>query len=272
MNNSNINSKIIDDSNAIDESKIIEIFSDNIKKQIGHDDVKLIFEGALACTYLLEGADGTRRFLKVQDADSYEPLNIQKQRLEWLAGKLPVPKVLYYEKTSDNEYMITAEIPGIDGISKFPEEALQDIVVTIAKGLKTIHSIPIEDCPYDNSLKNYLTIARNSFYEGRVDPEELITKFGYGDVEKAYRELLDISGEIVEELVFTHGDYSMPNVMLKDGEISGFLDLGGCGMADPYADLAIAEKSIIRNYGEEYVNLFYKAYGIDSPDRKKVKL
>jgi kanamycin kinase/aminoglycoside 3'-phosphotransferase-2 len=117
-----------------------------------------------------------------------------------------------------------------------------------------------------------LSLAKESFEIGRVDSGELLRKFGNGDVEKSYMELLKLAGEVREELVFTHGDYSMPNVDLKDGKISGFLDLGGCGTADPYADLAIAERSVIRNYGAEYVELFYKAYGIDAPDRKKVKL
>jgi kanamycin kinase/aminoglycoside 3'-phosphotransferase-2 len=59
--------------------------------------------------------------------------------------------------------------------------------------------------------------------------------------------------------------------MLQDGKITGFLDLGSCGIADIYADLAIAERSVIWNYGEKYVDLFYKAYGVNSPDRKKVR-
>jgi kanamycin kinase/aminoglycoside 3'-phosphotransferase-2 len=253
-------------------NELIESFSDTVKEQVGNDEIKLIFEGAIARTYLLQGADGTRRFLKVQDADSYEPLELQKQKLKWIEGKLTVPRVLYYERTSDKEYMITAEVPGCDGTTELCKKALPDVIVTIAEGLKSIHSVPIENCPYDNSLKKLLILARDSFNEGKVDSEELLRKFGDGDIEKTYIEILKLAQEVKEDLVFTHGDYSMPNVMIKDGQISGFLDLGGCGKADPYADLAIAEKSIIRNYGEEYVSLFYKAYGIDSPDRKKVKL
>jgi kanamycin kinase/aminoglycoside 3'-phosphotransferase-2 len=243
-------------------------------EQIGNDEVKLIFEGALAKTYALNSISGTKRFLKVQAAESYETIEAQKQKLEWIEDKLPVPRVLYYEKTTENEYMITEGIEGIDGkdgIEKFPEEMLPEIVSTIARGLKMLHSVPIDDCPYDNSLKIYMKIAEDSYRSGKVETAELIRKFGCGNIEEAYNELLQTSSEITEELVFTHGDFSMPNVMLQDGKITGFLDLGSCGIADIYADLAIAERSVIWNYGEKYVDLFYKAYGVNSPDRKKVR-
>ena len=59
------------------------------------------------------------------------------------------------------------------------------------------------------------------------------------------------------------------NVFAKDNHFSGFIDVGECGIADRWFDLAICEKSIKRNYGEEYIPIFYQALGI-VPDRFKI--
>jgi aminoglycoside phosphotransferase len=52
-----------------------------------------------------------------------------------------------------------------------------------------------------------------------------------------------------EELVLIHGDYCFPNVVIKGWALSGFIDLGRCGVADRYHDLAQAARSVRRNLG-----------------------
>jgi len=77
-------------------------------------------------------------------------------------------------------------------------------------------------------------------------------------VEDLYLHLVTKRVSLVEELGFTHGDYSLPNVLIHNGKINGFIDVGNSGIADIYQDLAIATKSIIRNYGKEWVSSFSK--------------
>ena len=60
--------------------------------------------------------------------------------------------------------------------------------------------------------------------------------------ENAGREPVDIYQRLletrppVEDLVFTHGDYCLPNVILEDGRVRGFIDLGRAGVADRYQE------------------------------------
>jgi len=42
-------------------------------------------------------------------------------------------------------------------------------------------------------------------------------------------------------------------------------------MADPYRDFATAQRSVIRNFGKEYVAVFYREYGI-RPDQERLRL
>src|SRR5919202_4271847 len=50
-----------------------------------------------------------------------------------------------------------------------------------------------------------------------------------------------------EDLVFTHGDYCLPNIMIDAGQVAGFLELGSAGIGDRYRDLALAARSITYN-------------------------
>ena len=74
-----------------------------------------------------------------------------------------------------------------------------------------------------------------------------------------------------EDLVFTHGDYCTPNLLVDPDTLSltGFIDWGRAGVADRYQDLALAARSIEYNFGAAWVKPFYDAYGITHPDAAK---
>ena len=74
-----------------------------------------------------------------------------------------------------------------------------------------------------------------------------------------------------EDLVFAHGDFSLPNIILREtqrGEVqvAGFIDCGRSGVADRHQDVALAIRSIVRNFGSEWVTPFLHAYGLPHPD------
>ena len=82
-----------------------------------------------------------------------------------------------------------------------------------------------------------------------------------------------------EELVFTHGDFCLPNLLAKEDEISGFIDLGRAGVADKYQDIAICYRSLKHNFegkygGERHENfnpdILFEKLGME-PDGEKVK-
>ena len=67
---------------------------------------------------------------------------------------------------------------------------------------------------------------------------------------------------------FTHGDMSLPNIFANNGNFSGFVDIDECGIGDIYFDLVICEISIERNYGKEYIDVFYDKLGIEKDEFK----
>lgn len=60
-----------------------------------------------------------------------------------------------------------------------------------------------------------------------------------------------------EDPVFSHGDYCLPNLFLKEGKVSGYMDLGRSGIADRYQDIALCYRSLKHNYSGRYGGKVY---------------
>jgi kanamycin kinase len=75
----------------------------------------------------------------------------------------------------------------------------------------------------------------------------------------------------IDELVVCHGDACAPNTLLTyDGACSGHVDLGALGVADRWADLAVATWSAEWNYGPGWEGLLLDSYGI-APDYRRTR-
>jgi aminoglycoside phosphotransferase len=61
--------------------------------------------------------------------------------------------------------------------------------------------------------------------------------------------------------VLVHGDYCLPNVLVKDGALSGLVDVGGAGLGDPRQDLAAGVWTLQYNFGPTHAREFLDAYG-----------
>jgi kanamycin kinase len=65
------------------------------------------------------------------------------------------------------------------------------------------------------------------------------------------------------ELVVCHGDACAPNTLVtSDGRWSGHVDLGLLGVADRWADIAVAAWSTEWNFGPGWEPLLLDSYGI----------
>ncbi len=56
-----------------------------------------------------------------------------------------------------------------------------------------------------------------------------------------------------------------PNVLIDEGRIAGYLDLGELGVADRWCDVAVGAWSTTWNVGPGWEDIFYESYGI-APD------
>ena len=221
-----------------------------------------------AQVFRLEAKDKNSLYLKVDSRASKHSLLQEKLKLDWLKNRLPVAEVLLFAEDERDEYLLLSEIPGVDASDDSLKNDIPRTVEQLANGLKIIHSLPIENCPFDARLEYKIEIARERMISGLVDEKDF-------DRERQGRTAKDLFIDLLanvppdEDLVFTHGDFCMPNVILENGNLSGFVDWGSAGVADRYQDIALLTRSIGYNFGEDWEENVFEIYGIE-PDWKKI--
>lgn len=175
--------------------------------------------------------------------------------LEFLGtSTLNVPKLIDRGTYKDSHYVLMSECSGTMAHEINPELAVK----VLAKGLKQIHSIDLTDCKI---IKDAL------FYKSRII-ENIKREFNESELKFIKdMELLDIQND----LVFTHGDYSLPNILYDNGKVS-FIDLDYAGVSFRYLDILDCLWSINYNFGnDKYEKIFLKEYGISELDMNKVE-
>lgn len=193
-------------------------------------------------------------FLKIMKSGL---LKNEYEHLKWLNDKLPVPEIIMYITENGMDYLVTKKMDGEMLCSDYYVENPDIAIKVLGAAFNKIYSVDISDCPFDVSNDYKLSLVSKRVKEKKVTTEDLkeSTRNRFGTVEKLLEFLENHRPK--EELVFSHGDTSLPNVFGEKKEFKGFIDVGDSGIADKWFDLAICEKSIRRNYGEEYVKKFY---------------
>ena len=226
---------------------------------------------SVAQVYRLCDADGPVSFLKVCPPDTTISLADDAERLRWLAGRLPVPRLLAYGEEDTFTYLLMSAVPGVDAatLAENGQMVPARLVRLLAEGLRQFHAVPWVECPFDHRLAHELDQAQLRTERGQVDEEDFDAERQGQTAAMLLEELLD-SAPVDEDLVLTHGDYCLPNVMLTDDQVSGYIDLGLAGIGDRYRDLALARRSLIRNCGAAWVPFFFESYGLPQPDEAKL--
>lgn len=186
--------------------------------------------------------------LKIEKADRESENNLAM--LRWLRGKVPVPEVVAEETVDDTRYLLMSRLEGKMACDASYLHHPRTLVKLLAEGLSMLWSVDDEDCPCDQTLEKKLENARYQVDNGLVDLEnvepETFGEGGFASPAHLLRWLEENRPE--EEPVLCHGDYCLPNVFLRDGQVSGFLDLGRCGLADKWLDIAILWRSLRDNF------------------------
>ena len=196
--------------------------------------------------YRLE-SENDALYLKLIEGQPTRNLERESKILEWVDGRLPTPKLLYYGYEEGVEYQLTSEVKGTPTYKVQPFERA-DAVRVLGETLRMIHSLDSSGCPIDNRVDNKLV---------QID-----------DTSK-------LGERPAEDLVFTHGDYCLPNIIMENASLSGVIDWDYGGLADPYVDFNSCIWSMGFNYGEQetkqkWIPLFLESYGLDDLDEEKL--
>ena len=190
------------------------------------------------------GFSDTPEFIKVGKTD-FSP---EANRLRWAAPYIAVPRVLDFGLDDGWAWLRTGGLPGLSAVHPRWVAAPEVAVRAIGAGLRALHdSLPVRSCPFDWSAASRLATLDPAGRAGLGEPPP------------------------VDRLVVCHGDACAPNTLIgDDGSCCGHVDFGDLGVADRWADLAVATLSLGWNYpGRDWDAEFFAAYGV-KPDPLRI--
>jgi len=175
-------------------------------------------------------------------------LTHEYQILKWINGRIPVREPIKYLKDGATEYPITSGIEGTP-VYQLATERREDGVKVLAEALKMIHSLDTKGCPQKSTIDDKIILAKN--------------KAGNPLKKRKLAELENTN--VSENIMFTHGDYCLPNILVTDeGALGGVIDWDYGGLADQYVDFVSCLWSLNYNFGEgDWGSQFLKEYGVE---------
>ncbi len=199
--------------------------------------------------------------------------------LTWLQDRLPVPRVLACAVEDGRRYLLLSRVPGQMVCSSPLMDELPRAAEVLAEGLRMLAAVDIAGCPVDAGLDGKLCRAEENVAHGLVDTARAepgtFGPGGFASPEALLRYLLDNRPAETPSLI--HGDYCLPNVFTERGHVSGLIDLGGCGVGDRWADIALCHRSLQHNcdgrwgtHGGWTPSLLFDALGI-TPDWERLR-
>ncbi len=234
----------------------------------GHDLRVAWVNGMGGVTWEFGRADA-RRFVKWSPTGSVD-LAAEAARLEWAAQYARVPVVVDAGADDTGSWMVTLPVAGENAVTDRWRADPASATRAIGEGLRALHdALPVASCPFSWAADERAADACRRASAGQIDPDEWVEAHAPLDLDAA----LDLAGEppAVDRLVVCHGDTCAPNTLINDaGRWSGHVDFGSMGVADRWADLAIATLSTLWNYGPGWEQAVLHAYGIE-PDEERTR-
>ena len=158
-----------------------------------------------------------------------------------------------------------SELPGSNLAEVFEQkpECREALVRALGRALKRIHG-------WEPSLEkpkgDWLTEARARVRAGAEKHADALIAYPHSPfVGQTYAEVSAWveNTQTEAQLAFCHGDACLPNFLTDGGTITGVVDWGDAGWADPRFDLATMLWSLRRNGAEGYQESFLAGYGWD---------
>ncbi len=223
-----------------------------------------------ATVYRLTHADKPSLYLKIDRSGSGIG-GSENQVMRWLKGKIRVPEVLQCVRSGEVRFLLMTAVEGLPSYDSGLRQNIPQLITALARGLREFHQLNAKGCPFHQDIDRLLQQAEKRVATGLVDVDDLQRKEPGrtpGGLLQELQQLIPAQGETV----VAHGDFCMPNILMKEGAVSGFIDLGDVAVADPYVDLVAMKFSLrLNRFDSEWFAQFVSDYGISELDRERLR-
>jgi kanamycin kinase len=216
-----------------------------LKRRWGLDSASPVWVNQLGGLTFRFEVDRTTQYVKWSPHHPELDLEREARKLRWSERYVLVPHVIDFGSDADGTWLRTMGLPGESAVSHRWLAEPRTAARAIGTGLRTLHDqLPVVECPFSWSLETRFNWIKR--------PED--------------RRLVDEAPPI-DQLVVCHGDACAPNTLLDDlGQFLAVVDLGRLGVADRWADLAVATYSLSWNFAGDWEGELLDAYGIERDD------
>lgn len=169
--------------------------------------------------------------------------------MEWLKEKIPVPEVICHEIFNNKSYLLMSKIKGKMSCDEYYLDQSENLLKILSEVLNSLWEIDISDCPRIKDIDNKLKEARMRVENGLINLKE----FDNSEFKNPEELLLWLENNKPNyEPVLSHGDFSLPNIILDGDRLSGIIDLNDSGISDKWYDIAICYRSLKNNFNGTY--------------------
>ena len=206
-------------------------------------------------------------------------LRAEADRLAWLHGRgVTVPEPLAFGIIDGTAWLVTGAVTGTPASDPWPAEDRDGVVVRLAACLRSLHAVDPTGCPFDRSPAAALEEARARTEAGLVGLSWRARDACDAPAESVLAELasaVEASGP--DDLVVGHGDFCLPNVLMRHDGRTGLVDLGRAGVADRHSDVADMLRSLRNDelnpqFGEAQAQLFLDVYGRERVSEERLRV
>ncbi len=190
-------------------------------------------------------ADGRSHAKTARGLRSRIELAAERDRVLWLAEiGIPGPRLLDWREDEDGATLFTSTVPGVPA-ARLDGAGAVVVAPRLAAALADLHSIDVDDCPFERTLDVTMTVAERHVRRGLVDEGDFDPERRGRDVDDVWTEALKTRPGS-EDLVVCHGDATLTNVLVDPDRltVTGWVDLGRLGLADRHQDLALMTRSM----------------------------
>lgn len=211
---------------------------------------------------------GNGYYLKISKKSSLEN---ERLMTEYFNRRNLAARVELYV-SEDRDYLITTKVQGenafVAGLSE-PERLCQILAISLRK----LHDSDAFDCPIIDKTKTFIRQFMDNTNKKLWDDSEVefLLKLGFSDKDSAY-DYFALRAYTLEDNALIHGDACLPNCILENYQLSGYVDLGLAGIGDRHYDLFWTLWSLAFNSKKRYTDLFLDTYGRHDVDLEKIKL